>query len=271
MLGQGRDWYVREYVCSAGPGDRAFEERHDRFTIAAVLEGSFRYAGESGAALLYPGALLLGNEGACFECGHDHARGDRCVALHVGASSFAEVAAGAGAGAAFRFPSSALPASPRSAAWVARLAARLAQADPLAVEEDVFALLELVISALGEGRRTLAPSARDERRVSDVLRYIERRSAEPLELEELAAIARMSKYHFLRTFRRVVGLTPYQHLLAARMHRAALALLTSQASIAAVAFEAGFGDLSTFNARFRQRFGATPRAFREREGARARR
>jgi AraC-like DNA-binding protein len=270
-LGEGADWCVGEYVCSAGPGDRAYEERHDWFTIAAVLEGSFSYVTDNGSTLLYPGALLLGNAGACFECGHEHARGDRCIAVHVASECFAEVAAGAGAGAAFKFAASALPASARTAVWVAQLAARLTRHDPLAAEEDVLRLLELVIATFADRPPTLARhSARDARRISDALRTIEQTSAEPLDLEQLAAVARMSKYHFLRTFRRVVGVTPYQHLLQTRMHRAALALLTTQAPIAAVAFEAGFGDLSTFNASFRQRFGQTPRAFREHERTRLR-
>jgi AraC-like DNA-binding protein len=78
----------------------------------------------------------------------------------------------------------------------------------------------------------------------------------------------MSKYHFLRTFRHTVGLTPYQFLLGVRMRRAAVRLATSAAPVSAIAYETGFGDLSTFNARFRQTFGTSPTVFRSRERAR---
>lgn len=75
----------------------------------------------------------------------------------------------------------------------------------------------------------------------------------------------MSKYHFLRTFRRVVGMTPYRFVLGVRMRRAAVMLATSAAPVSAIAFETGFGDLSTCNNRFRETFGTSPTAFRRRE------
>ena len=88
-------WSVHEVVCRAGPSDRPFEERHDGFSISAVVEGNFTYRSEVGYGLLYPGALLLGNNGRCFECGHAHGVGDRCVSLNVREELFGEIAAGA--------------------------------------------------------------------------------------------------------------------------------------------------------------------------------
>jgi AraC-like DNA-binding protein len=66
----------------------------------------------------------------------------------------------------------------------------------------------------------------------------------------------------LRTFRAVVGMTPYRFLLRTRLHRAAVDLRRSNAPISTVAFDAGFNDLSTFNRRFRRLMGASPRAYR---------
>ena len=79
VVARGRDWSAAEYVCSAGPGDRSFEEQHEVFTLAAVVKGSFRYKTDTGTSLLHPGSWLLGNHGRCFSCGHDHSRGDRVV------------------------------------------------------------------------------------------------------------------------------------------------------------------------------------------------
>ena len=75
----------------------------------------------------------------------------------------------------------------------------------------------------------------------------------------------MSKYHFLRIFRRIVGITPYQYLLSVRLRQAAMRLATSSAPVSTIAFETGFGDLSTFNGRFRNVFGTSPTIYRERE------
>ena len=89
-------------------------------------------------------------------------------------------------------------------------------------------------------------------------------ATDALDLDTLAAIAAMSKFHFLRVFRRSIGMTPYQFLLGLRLRRAAGRLLASSAAVAAMAFESGFGDLSTFNATFRQCFGMSPSQFRRR-------
>src|ERR1700722_3780279 len=108
-LAAGQGWSVHEVLCRAGPSDRPFEERHDGFSISAVIEGSFSYRSDLGHGLLYPGALLLGNNGRGFECGHAHGRGDRCVSLNVREDLFGEIAAGAAATGRFRFPFASLP------------------------------------------------------------------------------------------------------------------------------------------------------------------
>src|SRR3546814_13700301 len=85
---------------------------------------------------------------------------------------------------------------------------------------------------------------------------------QPHSLDALAALACMSKYHFLRSFRRITGSTPYDWLLSLRLRRAAVRLRESTDGIAAIAYDAGFGALSTFNARFKDVFGKTPGEWR---------
>jgi AraC family transcriptional regulator len=121
-----------------------------------------------------------------------------------------------------------------------------------------------VIALMASDRRTpAAPTGRETRRVIEAIRLVESDAARPLELKELAAVASMSKYHFLRVFRRLVGMTPHQYLISARLRRAALALASSRRPVIAVALDAGFGDLSTFNKTFRAVFGLTPTQYRD--------
>jgi hypothetical protein len=75
LLASGPGWRVEDVVCSAGPHDRPFEEQHDLVRVAAVTRGTFEYRTPDGRATLVPGALMLGNPGACFECGHEHGSG----------------------------------------------------------------------------------------------------------------------------------------------------------------------------------------------------
>lgn len=268
-------WCLSEFTCRAGPQDRPFEERHGAVAIAAVLEGSFQYRCDSGRALLYPGAVMLGNPGACYECGHDHGTGDRCISFQFHPAFFEEIAASTAGSSLFRFQAAMLPALKpltRPLAEMAALAANTMTPDRrapnhMAVEELAVETAEAVVQAAAGGNaRSPAPSASDSRRISRVLRHIEIHAAEALDLAQLAAVACMSRYHFLRSFRRIIGVTPHQYLLGLRLHRAAERLCRSSDPVSAIAFETGFGDLSTFNAGFRARFGASPRHFRAAHG-----
>jgi AraC-like DNA-binding protein len=267
-LGHGKGWRVDEFVCTAGPDDRPFEEQHEHVTIAAVVQGSFTYRGDTGSALLHPGAFLFGNPGACFECGHDHGVGDRCISFQVAAEYFSEIAAAVAGSARYRFTAPMLPATPRLLPWLTRIEARAASWDRMQADEAVPGLIEAVVAAMsGNVPGEVRASARTHRRVSDVLRHIETNADERLDLDDLAAMAGMSKYHFLRSFRAVVGMTPYQFLLSLRVRLAANRLIVTPEPVANIAFAAGFGDLSSFNARFRAIFGMSPTAYRRCERA----
>lgn len=264
VLAAGTGWRVGEFVCRAGPGDKPFEERHEHVSISAVVEGTFRYRTSAGAALLYPGAFMLGNAGTCFECGHEHGTGDRCIGLQFEPWLFEEIAATAAGAARFRFPIPMLPAvSATAPPAVAAAAGAISVPSTAAAEAWVIGIAERVLSLVsGETPRAAAPSPRDSRRIGAVLRHIELHADEALDLDALAAIARMSKYHFLRTFRHVAGVTPHGYLIGLRLRRAALRIRTTAEPVSAIAYDAGFGDLSTFNGRFRDTFGAPPTEFR---------
>jgi AraC family transcriptional regulator len=60
----------------------------------------------------------------------------------------------------------------------------------------------------------------------------------------------------------LVGMTPHQYVLRTRLHRAALLLRRTDQPVAGIAFDCGFGDLSTFNRRFRRVMGASPSDYR---------
>lgn len=264
----GRDWSIAEVVCRAGPHDKPYEERHERVSICAVVAGSFNYACETGRALLYPGSLLLGNAGTCFECGHEHSTGDRCVAFHFERPLFEEIAASAAGSHRFRFPMAMLPAMPALLPTLVEIEALTQDARRMAGEQLAIRLAERVgEAAAGAQTGRVQPSRGDERRISAVLHHIEDNAERALDLDELSGLACMSKYHFLRVFCRVTGLTPYKFLMGVRMRRAAIGLATTQAPVASIAFAAGFGDLSTFNNRFRDTFGASPTHFRRSRAA----
>ena len=103
---------------------------------------------------------------------------------------------------------------------------------------------------------------RDEERITAALRRIEAAPHATHSLASLAREARLSPFHFLRTFRHVTGLTPHQFVLRMRLNRAALRLRRSAEAVTTIAYDCGFNDLSTFNRRFRRLMGIPPGAWR---------
>lgn len=265
MLASGTGWVVSDVVCTSGPRDPHYVEQHSAYSIALVTNGNFQYRTVQGSALMTPGSLLLGNEGACFECGHQHGRGDRCLAFHFSPELFESVVAAVPGRGRLRLAAPRLPPVPAVLALLASAQAlRDEGGEPEQFRELALRLAGAVCVTLNQGAAasSRSPTARDERRVAAALRHIEARQGARISIDELAADAAVSLYHFLRIFEQVVGITPGQYMLRTRLQRAAVRLRRCNDGIAAVALDCGFDDLSTFNRQFRRATGLTPGAFR---------
>jgi len=256
----GEGWRVVDVVCTSGPQDRPFEERQLSAAISLVLSGTFVYRGDRGSSLMSSGALVLGNAGHTFECSHRHGEGDRCLSFQFDAELFEHLAHDAGAARA-AFDRDRLPPLRALAPLTARAGMAMGRQDSL--EEIALELAAAVIRMAGDARRH-APAAatRDPARIVPVLRQLESRSAEPHTLTELARIAGLSRYHFLRTFKCLTGITPHQWLLRARLRDAAQRLRTGRDPVTEIALDVGFDDLSNFIRSFRAEFGVSPGRYR---------
>jgi AraC-like DNA-binding protein len=263
-LARGEGWSVDDVICTSGPADRSFEERHTRVSIAIVAAGTFQYRSTTGRALLTPGSILLGNAGQCFECGHEHAPGDRCIAFNFFPEYFERLAADANAGSAARgFAIPRLPPLREAAGLIARASAGVLGEPSVGWEEMAVRIGALVARLATERRRErVHTSAKAVARVTDVVRAIERSSVDTLTLSHLARLAALTPYHFLRTFQQVTGATPHQYVRRTRLREAATRLVSENAKVIDVAYESGFRDVSNFNRAFRAEFDASPRAYR---------
>ena len=82
-----------------------------------------------------------------------------------------------------------------------------------------------------------------------------------LSIETMAQTAYLSKYHFIRRFKRIVGLTPHQFQIQNRI-RKAQRLMNGVESITEVALATGFCDQSHFIKHFKSYVGLTPTAYK---------
>jgi len=116
----------------------------------------------------------------------------------------------------------------------------------------------------------LEPRAPDDvlahlRRARD---HIDRHYAEPLDLDRIAAVAGLSKFHFLRLFRSTYGSTPVDYLSRRRIERAQDLLRSANLTVTEVCMLVGFSSLGSFSARFTRLVGESPTAYRNRWAAR---
>jgi AraC family transcriptional regulator len=100
------------------------------------------------------------------------------------------------------------------------------------------------------------------RAVERVISAIRGRLDETISLREMAAIAYMSRYHFIRTFRQVTGVPPRRFLSALRVEAATRMLLNSNNSVTDICLDVGYSSLGTFIRRFSAVLGISPMRLR---------
>jgi len=264
-IAAGDGWSVADVICTSGPHDRSFEERHTTYSIAMVLSGSFQYRSALGRGLMAPGSLMLGNPSLPYECGHEHGEGDRCVVFWYAPEYFERLTGGEG-----KFRIARLPPLLAMTPLVTSAAAGALGVAGISWEElGVNLAVRTAALAADHGSEQSSLPLNAEARVTRAVRAVERRPDANLSLAALAEESGLSPYHFLRTFERLTGITPHQYVLRARLRAAATRLATEAGRVIDVALDSGFGDISNFNRAFRTEFGASPRAYRQRYAARA--
>ena len=264
IVAAGAGWRVVDIVCTAGPSDPPFEERFAYASVSLVLSGTFVCRSDHGSWLMSPGALLLGRVGRPFECSHQYGEGDRCLSFQFDPELFERIGRDA-AGSLIALDRHPLPPLRALAALTARARAAVEGQRWCkdSFEEIAFELAGGIIRMKPPtGRDPVGAAERDRDRVAGALRVLETSFVQSHTLAELAQIAGLSRYHFLRMFKRVMGLTPHQWILRARLRDAAQRLVASRALVTDIALEVGFEDLSNFVRSFRAEFGVSPSRYR---------
>jgi AraC-like DNA-binding protein len=250
---------VSDFRCSAAPGDAPFVERHRCHSISFVRKGSFGYRARGRFHELVAGSVLIGHPGDEYVCSHDHVCGDECLSF-------------------FLSPELVEAIGDRTDVWRSGCApplpelmvlGELAQAaadgrSDIGLDEVGHAFASRFVSVVsGRARKPVPASARDRRRAVQTALWIEAHSHRQIDLEDAAAQAGSSPFHFLRLFASVLGVTPHQYLVRSRLRHAARLLAGDSRAITDIAYDVGFGDLSNFVRTFHRAAGVSPRRFRQ--------
>jgi AraC-like DNA-binding protein len=236
---------------------------HQAYSLAYVRKGAFGYRLGSASFELVAGAILVGRPGDEYVCTHDHhLHGDECLSFHLSPEVVDELP---------------LVASKRRDAWRASgipplpelmVLGELAQAAASGRSDVGLDEVGLLIAAryleiaTSAAERLADVDANARRRATSAAMFIDAHADEPIDLARAAREVGSSPFHFLRTFKSALGVTPHQYLVRARLRRAARLLAESDAPITDVALEVGFADLSNFVRTFGRAAGVSPRGFR---------
>jgi AraC-like DNA-binding protein len=106
------------------------------------------------------------------------------------------------------------------------------------------------------------PPPRSRADLAAVRRFVDHHYAKPLTIDQLAAHARLSRFHFIRAFRAAYGETPHQYLRGRRLERAKELLVTTPIPITEICDQIGFQSLGSFSSLFRRLTGETPASYR---------
>jgi AraC-like DNA-binding protein len=250
---------VSDFRCSAVPGDMPFVEQHRCHSVSYVRKGSFGCRSRGRSFELVAGSVLVGHPGDEYVCSHDHVCGDECLSF-------------------FLSPELVQAIGDRSETW------RIGCAPPL---PELMVLGELAQAAAdghsdigldeigqwfagrfvemvsGRPGKPVSATPRDRRRAVEAALWIDAHSHRQIDLEDAAAEADISPFHFLRLFANVLGVTPHQYLVRSRLRHAARRLADEDRSITDIAYDVGFGDLSNFVRTFHRAAGVSPLRFRQ--------
>jgi transcriptional regulator GlxA family with amidase domain len=106
---------------------------------------------------------------------------------------------------------------------------------------------------------TFVPTARHLLRAKDLA---DARYFEPLDVDDLARAAGLSRAHFSREFRSAFGESPHAYLLTRRLERAAALLRTTDRSVADICFSVGLQSVGSFTTSFSRTYGVPPTTYR---------
>lgn len=140
------------------------------------------------------------------------------------------------------------------------------RADRLSVEAlaiDTAWLLLREYSAASPRAKSIPRGGLTRNNTRRVIEYVEANLGRAVTLRELADVAELSTHHFVRMFKRSLGLTPYQYLIERRVDRAKALLRSKPVSLAQVGLSTGFGSQSHFTSTFHRVVGATPAEFQK--------
>jgi AraC family transcriptional regulator len=229
----------------------------------AEIEG--RYGGRWSSTHYQPGCLAMTAPGEEAALRWRSATTHGTLQLHLPAATIAASARdlAGGDGRLPQMPNGLVMDDPLVQQIILRLADAMTKGAPDLYAETAANLLAAHLLVQHCRYRMPRPPSRDEQRLRRVDALMRENLAAPISLDAMANEARISRFHFLRLFKRTYGETPFKRLTRLRMEEAQRRLARGQEAITEIALSCGYDNPGHFASAFRRTFGMTPGAYRQ--------
>ena len=236
---------------------------HDEFVIAAFARGAQRTRICRRNGVTAPGTVMviLPGEVHTGEAVRRDEGWDYC-AFYPSATLINDVAETVIKGKGdLNFGAEGMRHNPQLARDLLRASAVMLQSEDVMEKEcSMFEVLSTLIHQHGE--RSVKGGAQSVIRadIRHAIDFLHSEYHQSLNVSDIAAVAGLSEFYFMRTFQQLTGLSVHQYLTQMRLARAKT-LLSLGINAAQAASDVGFFDQSHFIKKFRAHFGTTPGAF----------
>ncbi len=140
----------------------------------------------------------------------------------------------------------------------------------LTEEELLFALFEQALSFRDKSFQqiekfdALKVSTRNEilRRLQTAITFIHQHYNDEINLDEVASVAMLSKFHFLRTFKLAFGISPRQYIVHIRLKKSQELLKSTSLNVSQISTIIGYQEPNSFTRAFSNAFGISPMQYR---------
>jgi AraC-like DNA-binding protein len=232
---------------------------HSELVIAVTEEGAGRCTARGVSDVGTARSIMVFNPGEPHSGGVAGPAGWRYRGLYISGNVLQQICETMGRQPiAMPYFGSSIVDDPDVAGLLVRAHLALEDCDARLVRESLFlAGVATLFERHGRPRLRPVPVGRERRPVIRAVAYMRANLAADLTIDDLAACAALSPFHFVRSFRKVTGLPPHAYLTQLRLDRARRLLAEGEAPSAA-ALAVGFYDQSHLTRHFKRTYGITP-------------
>lgn len=229
---------------------------HDGYIFGIVEQGSERFQYRGTVQVASPADLILLTPDEIHTAESAQPQGVTYSTLFVSTETMHNLMGGA-----MHFPDPVVRAPEVAAQLHAVMRAVSTHADPLMYDSLVESVVDDVVSRFGRALPCQDRLTTDIPRLVDITDFVDANLDQLLQVEDLAKIANLSRFHFIRRFRQATGVTPIAFVQARRTVMAKK-LLTAGLPPALVAVQTGFSDQSHMNRWLKACYGITSKMYK---------